>query len=119
MPALTSPPTFLKLLETFKRDFELVWCEERGGIVQNLDTEEGDDGHSEASGGCGQRTGVDSSTKRTNVRLEVWRRKARNGGKAIFLLYMHEIKGGEGPPDVLMHGGVQRRPVHQLFFFRE
>jgi hypothetical protein len=36
---------FLELFETFKCDLELVGSDEGGRVVENLDTEQRDDGH--------------------------------------------------------------------------
>lgn len=39
--------TFLKLFETLEGDLELVRCGEGGRVVENLDPEKRDDGHSD------------------------------------------------------------------------
>lgn len=39
--------TFLKPLEAFERDLKFVWIAEIGRIVQDLDAQEGDNGHIE------------------------------------------------------------------------
>lgn len=39
--------TFLKLLQALECDFELVWSEERRGIIEDVDAEQRYDGHDE------------------------------------------------------------------------
>ena len=39
--------TFLELLKAFKCDLELIWIAEIGRVVQDLDAQQGNDGHLE------------------------------------------------------------------------